>query len=413
MSNRMERTFLIYALLTIGSLNLARPAAADVVTDWSLRTVGFVTAANRPGPSGIIDLAMVHIAMHDAVQAYQHRFETYNEPIAGASGSPTLAVAAAARSVLVNRFPAQAVQIEIEYQQYLTLNQLLASDFGAAIGDEAARRIIERRVEDRAFPQNPEVFTGGTAPGQWQPTPPAFASMAAPWLGGVTPFALKEVPGLLNEAGPPHLSSGVYARDYNEVKAMGARFGSARTREQTDLAFFYGGSFLPQMNAIAGSVAIARLSDVGETARLLALANISSADAVILSWNKKHTYAFWRPSTAIVQGDFDGNPHTAGDPAWLPLINDPPYPDYTSGANSITSAFMRTLELFFGDDNCTFTVAAGQKERTYSRFSAVADDVVEARILLGIHFRFADVVGRRQAKQIADLAFGHLLRPVE
>jgi len=160
------------------------------------------------------------------------------------------------------------------------------------------------------------------------------------------------------------------------------------------------------------------LSDVGETARLLALANISSADAFILSWNKKRTYAFWRPSTAISEGDFDGNPKTAGDLAWLPLIDDPPYPDYTSGANSITSAFMRTLALFFGDDNCTFTVAtavpqAVQKVRTYSRFSAVADDVVEARILLGIHFRFADVVGRRQAKQIADLAFGHLLRPLE
>lgn len=418
MSNRMERTFLIYALLTVGSLNLARPAAADVVTDWSLRTVGFVTAANRPGPSGIIDLAMVHIAMHDAVQAYQHRFETYNEPIAGASGSPTVAVASAARSVLVSRFPAQAAQIETEYQQYLTLNQLLASDPGAPIGDEAALRIIQRRADDGAFPQNPEVFTGGTAPGQWRPTPPAFASMATPWLGDVTPFALKDVAGLLNEAGPPHLSSGVYARDYDEVKALGGRLGSARTPEQTDLAFFYAGSSLPQMNAIARSVAIARLSDIGETARLLALANISSADAFILSWDKKRTYAFWRPSTAIAEGDFDGNPKTAGDPAWLPLINDPPYPDYTSGANSITSAFMRTLALFFGDDNCTFTVAtavpqAVQKVRTYSRFSAVADDVVEARILLGIHFRFADVIGRRQAKQIADLAFGHLLRPLE
>ncbi len=217
---------------------------------------------------------------------------------------------------------------------------------------------------------------------------------------------------------PPHLSSGLYARDYDEVKSLGARFGSARTAAQTSLATFYSGKFFAQMNAIARSVggALARLSDIGDTARLLALANVSAADALIVAWDNKRTYNVWRPSTAIFEGDNDGNPHTVGDPTWLPLFNDPPYPDYTSGANSITSAFMRTLALFFDDDVYTFAVTTtvpGQPIRLYGRFSAVADDVVDARIYMGIHFRFADEVARRQGKQAANWAFGHVLRPLE
>src|SRR5262245_17646946 len=128
------------------------------------------------------------------------------------------------------------------------------------------------------------------------------------------------------------------------------------------------------MNAAARSVALARLSDVGDSARLLALANLSAADALIAAWSNKRTYSSWRPSTAINEGDFDGNPRTEGDPSWLPLFNDPPYPDYSSGANSITSAFMHSLALFFGDDRWTFTVTttvAGQPSRTYRAFSAV------------------------------------------
>ena len=144
--------------------------------------------------------------------------------------------------------------------------------------------------------------------------------------------------------------------------------------------------------------------------------SIAGADAVISAWQLKRYYFLWRPSTAIAEGDDDGNPHTAGDPAWLPLINDPPYPDYTSVANSFTNGFMRTLALYFSDGAFSFTVTtavpqAVQKTRTYARFSDVAADMVEARIYLGIHFRFADAVARRQGKQSADWAFSHLLRP--
>jgi hypothetical protein len=231
------------------------------------------------------------------------------------------------------------------------------------------------------------------------------------------PFAIEDSAGLLPEPPPPHLRSGAYAKAYDEVKALGARVDSSRTDEQTDLAYFYSDNFFVLLNRTLRAIAEDHLSDIGDSARLFALAHVAGADAVISAWYNKRHYLLWRPSTAIVNGDDDGNPMTEGDPTWLPLINDPPYPDYTSGANSITGAFMRTLGLFFGDNAFTFDVTsmvpqAIQKTRTYSRFSDVAADVVEARILLGIHFRFADTVARRQGTKAADWAFSHLLRPL-
>jgi hypothetical protein len=398
------------------------PAAADVVTDWNANTLTVIGlgAATRPTPTAILDLAMVHIAIHDAIQAFQGRFETYNAAINGAAGSPIAAAAAAARDVLVNRFPDQAGSIETTYQNYLSANGLLPTDAGVLVGQEAALNIINRRANDGSFPPNPEVFTGGTAPGEWRPTQPTFSvPMSAPWLGAVVPFALKDSDGLLSEPRPPQLSSQRYARDYNEVKALGARENSARTDEQTDLAFFYSDNFFAMMNRTLRAIATAHLPDIGDSARLFALTHIAAADALISAWNNKRYYFFWRPSTAIVNGDDDGNPRTEGDPTWLPLINDPPYPDYTSGANSFTGAIMYTLRRFFGRDAAfTFDVTsmvpqAIQKTRTYSSFSDVAADVVEARILLGIHFRFADVVARRQGRQAAYWAFNHILRPLK
>jgi hypothetical protein len=414
---RRAHTRILGCLVVVGLLSVV-PAAADVVTSWNTIATTVVGAGNRPGPSGVLDVATVHLAMHDAIQAFQHRFEPYAADVPGASGSPIVAAARAARDVLVNRFPAQAGSIETSYQNYLTANGLLPTDPGALVGQQAAANTIAARANDGSFPSNPEVFTGSTAPGQWRPTPPALAPMAAPWLGSVVPFALKNVEGVLHEPPPPDLGSGAYTKAYDEVKALGARSNSSRTPEQTDLGLFYSENFLLQLNRVLHQLTAAHLVDIGDSARLFALAHVAGADAIISSWANKRHYNIWRPSTAIFEGDNDGNPRTDGDTSWLPLINDPPYPDYTSGANSVTNGFMRTLALYFGDDAFPFTVtsnAAGvtQRTRAYERFSDVAADVVEARIYLGIHFRFADVVARQQGKQAADWAFSHVLRPID
>jgi hypothetical protein len=414
----IHRARLFGCLLLLGSTSV--PAAADVVTDWNAiaLSVAGTGAATRPTPTPMLDLAMVHIAIHDAIQAYQQRFETYNAPIIGASGSPVAAAAKAARDVLANRFPAQADAIETTYQNYLTSNGLTPANPGTSVGEQAAKNIINRRANDGSFPAAPEVFTGGNLQGEWRPTAPAFAPMAAPWFGDVVPFALNDTGGLLPEPPPPHLGSGAYAKAYDEVKALGARVNSSRTPEQTDLAWFYSGNFFAMLNGAVRTIAAEHVPDIGDSARLFALANIAGVDALMSSWNAKRQYNFWRPSTAIQNGDDDGNAKTVGDPNWLPLINDPPYPDHTSGANSVTGAFMRTLALNFGDAAFPFSITttapqALQRTRVYSRFSDLAADVVEARILLGIHFRFADVVARRQGKQAADWAFSHVLKPLD
>lgn len=407
--------------IAAGMMLWSGSAAADVVTDWNAIAIARIVAANRPGPSGIVDAAVVHAAIHDAVQAYQHRFAFYDLPIAGATGSPAAAVAKAARDVLFNRLhnlPGQTTAIDNAYNSYLSQHFIDPNDPGVGVGAQAASNVIARRANDGSFPATSEIFTGLNEPGKWRPTGPAFLPMAAPWLGGVVPFALRDSDGLLPEPPPPALTSGEYTNAYNEVKALGARTNSTRTPEQTDIAYFYSGNFLAQLNLAVREVADAHLGDIGDSARLFALANIAGADAIISCWNVKRFYFLWRPSTAINEGDNDGNPRTAGDPAWLPLIDNPPYPDYTSGANSITAAFARTLSQFFETDDFTFTVRTSVaqaivKARTYNHFSDLPADVVEARIYLGIHFRFADTVARRQGRQAADWAISHILTPIE
>jgi len=420
-------TRVLCGLIAAGTLTVAAPAAADVVTDWNALTIQFINAAGRPpGAAPSIDIAAVHVAIHDAVQAYQHRFRTYGPSIPNAAGSPIAAVAAAAHDVLVSRFQIPSVnaaliaQVDTAYTTYLAGKGLAINNPGVAVGQQAAHNIIVNRAGDGFFPSNPETFTGSTEPGQWRPTPPAFAPMATPWLGEVTPFVLRDRDGVLNEAGPPSLNSGLYAKDFNEVKAWGRRTGSLRTPQQTTMALFFSGNFLVIFNGVLRTVATARLADIGDSARLFALASVSVADTEINVWNNKRTYNFWRPSTAILNAADDGNARTEPDAAWLPLINDPPYPDYTSGANGVSGSTMRTLENFFGDDAWTYSVSTTATEngqpianRTYGSFSGLADDVVDARILLGIHFRTADVVSRRQAKQVADQVFAHAFQPVD
>jgi hypothetical protein len=415
----------LVSVLLCGCLSLAAPANADVVTDWNEIAVAAIVAAGpaRPPGTAALDLAMVQTAVHDAVQAYQGRFEPYVQSISGASGSPVAAAAKAAHDVLVHQFPAQTASLDTTYDNYLTNHGLAQNDAGVLVGQQAAAGIINARTGDGSFPASFPPFTGGTDPGQWRPTLPLFAPMAAPWFGAVTPFALKDSTQLRPAPPPPALTSGEYTHAYNEIKALGAKFGSARTPEQTEFALFWGTNYLRTWWQVMRDIADAHLTDIGDSARLFALAAVAAADALIGAWDTKKYYNLWRPITAIQEGDNDGNPNTIGDPTWLPLLDTPPYQDYTSGATNFTSAVTRTLTLFFKTDAMTYSVTwvapaptsppPAQLTRTYSSFSAAIDDVVLARILEGIHFRFADTVARRTGKRSADWAFSHVMRPIQ
>jgi hypothetical protein len=413
----MTRAVVLTALAWAGT------ASADAVTDWNDIANG-ATAAGRPGPISIVDLALVQVAVHDAIQSYEHRFEPYYAQIRGAKGSKSAAVAAAAHGVLVGFYPAQAATLDATYGTWLA-NNGLTGNAGIAVGEAVAARIIPlRRLDPNPLPA---PFTGGTGIGQWRPTesflggppagpPPSFAPMFAPWMASFEPFALTG-PARFRAPPPPELTSEEYTRDYNEVKARGALTGSTRTPEQTDIAYFWTDNFAVQMNRAARALIERRVPNPGNRARLLALLNLAIADAIINCWDTKKHYFVWRPVTAIREGENDGNPDTTGDPAWQSLVNNPNYPDYTSGANNVVGAATKTFELFFGRDDIPFTItsnapAAIKKERTYASFSAASQQTVLARILLGIHFRFADTEARRQGRAVAEYVYDHYLQPV-
>jgi hypothetical protein len=408
---------------TVASLSLfvcltwAAPARAqDAVLFWNEVATTVITTQHA-NPAGLVDFAKVHLAIYDAVQAIERRYQPYHVEIPGASGSPQAAAAKAAHDVLVAIFPSQAGSLGTTYANYLSANGLQPTDAGVAVGAEAAAGILDLRANDGAFPSTFPGFSGGTAPGDWRPTLPAFATMAVPWLGFVQPFARKDSSDLV--ANPPHpdLKSGLYARDYNEVKALGGLTGSTRTPAQTDLAHFFSDNFISLWQRTLRAIAADEVDNIADRARLFAMTSTASADAAIGAWASKLFYNFWRPITAIQEGENDGNPRTTGQPGWLPLIATPPYPDYTSGANNLTASTCRSLQHFFGTDELTFSIttlaaAAIQKTRVYHRFSDVIQDVINVRIYQGIHFRFADEVAARTGKQSADWVHAHFFKPV-
>ena len=416
-------------VIAILAILLAAPASvrADAVADWNLIAIQRIAEANpaHPPPVTFIDMAIVQAAIYDAVQAIERHYKPYHVEIEGASGSPAAATAKAARDVLVNLFPDQTPTIDNIYNQYLKDHSLSPADPGVAAGATAAAGIIALRANDGRFPPGQMPFVGGSNPGEWRPTdsfigtppaPPPFSPMAARWVANVTPFALKS--GDQFRAGPPPpLTSHNYTRDYNEVKAMGARFNSSRSDAQTDLALFWASNYPALWNRALRDIAEAQNLNIGDSARLFALVNLAMADAIVTAWDSKVAYVSWRPLTAIRSGNDDTNPDTVGDSEWQPLINNPNYPDHTSGANNTSGAATRMLELFFGTNEMSFIVkttnaAAIQQTRTYSRFSDAAQDVVDARIYEGIHFRFADEDARKQGRHVAQWVFDHFLKPL-
>jgi hypothetical protein len=405
----MRKVRTILGIVACSFLGWTSSARADVVVDWNLIAVQ-TAPATRFQPV-LIDYAMVHVAMHDAIQAFENRYETYGLPIAGATGSPVAAAATAAHDILANRFPASAGSLQTTLNNYLSSLGLLGNA-GIAVGHQAASQIIAMRTGTGDWPANPEVFTGGTGPGEWRPTPPAFAPMQVAWLGSVVPFTLKDSSQLRASPPPPNLISGKYARDYNEIKELGRLNSTARTPEQTALALFYSDNFITLWQRTLRSIG-GTIDNIGDNARLFALCEMAATDAVITAWDTKRFWNFWRPLTAIQEGDNDGNSRTQGDPSWVGYLAQPPYPEYTSGANALTGSLTRTLALLLGDKT-TFSVSSTTANATitYHRFSDMADDVVDVRIYQGIHFRSGDEVGRRQGMRTADWAMSHFLRPV-
>lgn len=415
---RVARFIIFFILFALAVSN----ANADAVSDWNRIAVqASLTAGAPPGPAArvgattVIDIAIVHAAIYDAVQAIERKYEPYYLEIPGASGSTTAAVARAARDVLLSRYPAQAAALETTYQNYLISKGIASDDPGLAVGAKAAAAIIAARSCDGSFPDPPPApFIGGTAIGEWRPTTPG-TSLQAVWAADMRPYLLTR-PSQFRVDPPPPVGSPKYVKDYIEVKNYGSSTSTYRTPEQTDMARFWGANIPVMMNQMVRDIADDNLDSPAETSRMFALATMSMADSFIACWNNKRHYNFWRPVTAIREDDgFDSTPQ---DPAWTPLIPTPPYPDYVSGANALSGAAVHSLEKFFDSENINFSITTTntgpteQDTRNYTRLSQVADEVVDARIYLGIHFRFADTAARKLGRDVAHYGYKNYFRPM-
>ena len=271
-----------------GAISRSASADPDAATAWHNIAVQALATANpaRPNPIPFLDMAVVQVAVHDAVQAIDRRFTPYHVMFpSGASGSPEAAAAKAAHDVLVAILPSQAASLDTHYHNYLTGHGLAENDPGVNIGALAAAGILALRATDGRLPNPlPPPFTGGTAPGQWRPTPsllpgppPSLAPMASSWLATVPPFTLQSGDQFRADP-PPPLSSEQYTKDYYEVKALGALTNSTRTPEQTQLASFFGGNLFFLYNQTLRDVAAWQTDNIGDNARLLALGKLAIAD---------------------------------------------------------------------------------------------------------------------------------------
>jgi hypothetical protein len=398
------------------------PASANVVTEWNALALGCIT---RGGPANAFDVSLVQAAVHDAVQAIEHRYEPYfSTPPAVGTESKAAAAAAAAYWVLTdNRVCPDTAQATLDAAFLPWKN---GNDPGLVVGKAAADALLA--TEYRA--DNGAVFNGEVAVGKWRPTPPGNATMAFVYAATTRPFVMDK-PEQFRPGPPPPVTSDKYRREYDEVKEKGSVGSHPPTNAcpapaETDKARFWAGNFGAQWNQTMRDVAIDRQLGLGDTARLLALGNLAVADAGIAVWDSKIHYNYWRPITAIREGDTDGNPNTVGDPSWTPFIQTlssqtPAYPDYVSGANGVTGAFTTILQLFFKSDFVPLainkaplaaTVPICTTPRLFRRISDAAEEVVEARILLGIHFRSADEVARTLGQRVAWNTFTHALRPL-
>jgi hypothetical protein len=390
---------------------------AKVISDWNqIATSTIAGDATKIGhPQVFLYMGFVQAAVYDAVVGVDRRYEPYRFHGRAPHPSSTQAAAvAAAHQVLVTYFPYAQANLDAAYASSLAqIPDGEAKTNGITFGVRAADNLVALRDNDRR--DAPILFSQPSAPDVWRPTPPGFLSMFDPWLGFVTPL-LVHSSTQFGPPGPPTLTSARYTRDFTEVKAYGSATSTVRTADQTDTARFFSGNALVQFNAALRDQAALRNLDIVQSARMFAAVDMSVADALITVWRAKYVYGFWRPITAINLADTDGNPATTADPTWVPLLTTPAYPEYPSGYNVVAATTTGGLEQLFHTQHLNLTLvstAVPNASRHYDTGRELRADVVDARVWLGIHFRFADVDSRNVGLQLSDWTLEHYFQRVD
>jgi hypothetical protein len=409
--------WLIALLLTLlggaATASAATTAAEDptVISDWNALAVAtFGTDPTKAPQATPLYMGFVQAAVYDAVVGVEGGYEPYRFDAHAPRGTSAQAAAvAAAHQVLVTYSPYAQTRLDAAYAASLAqIPDGNAKAQGIAFGVLAADNLIAMRANDGR--NAPVLFSQPPAPGVWRPTPPVFAPMAVPWMGAVTPLLIRSGAQFGEPGPPPALTSHRYTRDFDEVKALGSTTSSARTSEQTSTALFFSGNAAVQFNAALRDELTVRHLDILDAARMFAAVDMTVADALISAWHAKYLYGSWRPITAIQLAETDGNPETSADPSWTPLLATPPYPDYVSGYCTFAGAFTRALADALDTHDLQLTListAVPGAVRTYDSGKALRDDIVNARVWLGIHFRFADTGGIEMGEQVADWTLDH------
>jgi hypothetical protein len=413
MTQRQRRIGGLLAAVAMLLLAVAAPARADTVTDWNLNaTNALIVTAAQPPQVSVPHLAMVHGAVYDAVNAIDGGHEGYliSSKLARQSDSMDAAAATAAYRVLVHLVPAQQATLEARYLASLAaVADGPSKTRGIAVGEAAAAAMIAARTDDGRF--GPFRFAVGSGPGVWKPVLPAFVNDPNAWLKDVEPFLIQSS-SQFRSRGPLELSSRKYAREFDEVKSVGSATSTTRTPDQTLAARYWAenppGTWSRIFRTLSGQEGLSLV----DNARFFASLYLTGADALISVWDDKANRSFWRPITAIQEAGTDGNPRTDPDAGWVPLIPTPPYPEHPSGHTGLSGSFVKTLQQFFGTDRIAWsdTNNAGLT-RSFTRLSQAIDEIVDARVWSGIHFRTADEQGERMGEQVARYRDKHYFQP--
>lgn len=387
-----------------------------VISQWNLiAEQTYLGDASKKPQEAFLYLGFVDAAVYDAVVGIDGRYEPYSLHSTPPEGASDQAAAVAAAHKVLTTYSPYATST-LDAARDASLGQIAdgqAKTDGIAFGIEAAENIIAVRANDGR--NAPVLFTQAPAPGVWRPTPPAFAPMFVPWMGAVTPLLVRSGAQFGDPGPPPPLTSERYARAFEEVKSLGSAGSTARTPDQTATALFFSGNATVQYIAALVDQMNVRHMDIVDAARLFAAVDMSMADAVISIWHSKLQYGFWRPITAINLAGTDGNPATTADSTWVPLLVTPPYPEYVSGYSGVTGAFVEALAKTLRTPHLQLTLISTAVPGVtfhYDSAKALADDVVSARVWLGIHFRFADTDGVKMGRHVGSWALGHYFKRV-
>ena len=433
---QFKKILFLPLLIGLALVAVASPAVAQAneVTHWNqiaTDTLAAFPPAAGGAPNALqVNMGMTQGSVYDAINAIEPRHRPYLLATRfNANASKEAAAATAAYSVLSNivstvppsiPFPNRAIlqaSLDAAYAASLAgIPDGPPKTQGIAAGTAAANAMLAARQNDGRF--GPSPWVPNYDPGHWQPllNPDGTPILdPTPWVGGVLPFLMQSSSQFRTD-GPNALTSDAYAEDFNEVKALGSINSTSRTPEQTHIAIFWQGAPPPlAWNRVARNLIDQYAVDIGNSAFLFAMLNLSAADAAINCWNDKYYWDFWRPWTAIQRADEDGNPDTDPDPSWTALLT-APYPEHPSGHLSGDGAHLEVLQMFFGTDKIRFGVISSRfpgETRYFDRFSDALQEIIDARIWAGLHFRTADVQAKILGRKVVHYMATHYFQPLQ